>query len=317
MTAREMTFRTLGRTGLEVSRVGLGAGGPSRLGKSRGADDACVARVVHRALDLGVNIVDTAAAYGTEAAIGAALADVSPQVHIATKVSCYGPAAADGSRPVADPQAVIGSVENSLRCLRREALEIVQLHGVAPSSYDTVVERLYPPLAQLRDQGKIRFIGISETPPGDPLQETAVRACASGLFDTLMIQHAVFDQRAEAGTFAAAREQNVGLFCMSAARAALVSPQLLRGVLERIDPADPPSLEFLLRGPVKTYADAAFRFAAACHDLHVVLVGTGDPEHLRESVAAVLGEALPAAHLQFLKERFGHLDGSLLWRPDE
>lgn len=315
----KMTFRTFGRTGLEVSRVGLGAGGPSRLGKSRGASDTSVAKVVHRALDLGINIIDTAAAYGTEQAIGAALAGVGQQVHIATKVSCYGRDGGRGykSNPITDPGAVIESVENSLRCLRRETLDIVQLHGVAPATYSAVVEPLYPALVQLRDEGKIRFIGISETPAADPTQETAVRACQSGLFDTLMIQHAIFDQRAEAGTFAAARGQDVGVFCMSAARAAFTSPEQLQEMLMRIDPADPPSLDFLLQGAVASYADAAFGFAAACDDLHVVLVGTGNPDHLTQSTSAILADPLPGEHLQFLREHFGHLDGSLLWGAGE
>ena len=139
----------------------------------------------------------------------------------------------------------------------------------------------------------------------------------SGRFDTLMIQHSIFDQQAERGTFAAARAQGVGIMCMSAARGAFTSAEQLQEVCARLDPSDPPSLEFLLQGEVTTYVDAAYGFASACPDLHTIVVGTGVPDHLSQSASAVLRAPLPAEHVDILKERFGHLDGSLLWKEGE
>ena len=68
-----MEYVTLGRTGLRVSVAGLGCGGFSRLGLGRGKSEAEAVALIHRALDLGVNLFDTAAAYGTEAVLGKAL----------------------------------------------------------------------------------------------------------------------------------------------------------------------------------------------------------------------------------------------------
>ena len=71
--ASQMIYRTLGRTGLKVSAVGLGGGGFSRLGLSNGKSEADTISLIHLAVDLGVNIIDTAAAYGTEPLIGRAI----------------------------------------------------------------------------------------------------------------------------------------------------------------------------------------------------------------------------------------------------
>jgi len=83
--------------------------------------------------------------------------------------------------------------------------------------------------------------------------------------------------------------------------------------LEQVDPGGESSLEFLLRGSVVSYADAAYRFAAAREEIPCLLVGTGNPDHLVESTVAILCESLPAAHVQMLEERFGDLDGAVLW----
>ena len=311
----EMTYRTLGRTGLRVSRVGLGAGGPSRLGLSRGGDDALVERLVRQAVDLGINLIDTARGYGTEEALGKALASVKEQVFVATKVWCYATEDVKDSRqePITDPGPVVESVEQSLKELRREAIDILQLHGVPAAGLQPMIEHLVPAMVRLREQGKIRFLGVTEHPGVDHRQEMAALACASGIFDTLMIQYGIFDQVAEQRTFTLTGEQEMGVFGMCVARAAFTDPESLRRMLEQVEPEGDADLGFLLRGPVVSFADAAYRFAAAREEIHCLLVGTSNPAHLVESTAAILGDPLPAAHVEVLKERFGHLDGALLW----
>ena len=103
----DMSYRTLGRTGLRLSRVGLGSGGPSSLGHSHGGD-ALVKRLVKQAVDLGINLIDTAPGYGTEAGLGAALSDISDPVYLATKIWWY-PNVHDKdphARPLTDPSHV-------------------------------------------------------------------------------------------------------------------------------------------------------------------------------------------------------------------
>ena len=311
----EMTYRPLGRTGLQISRVGLGAGGPSRLGLSRGGDDALIERLVRQAVDLGINLIDTASGYGTEAGLGKALSAVKEQVHVATKVWCYPThdVTDPHQRPITDPQHVTASVEKSLQALRRETIDILQFHGVPAPGFAPLIEHLVPAVIQLQEQGKIRFLGITEHPGIDHRQEMAARACESGVFDTLMVQYSIFDQEAERRTFPLTEKRDIGVFGMCAARGACTDPESLRQVLARLEPGADSSLDFLRQGPVASYADAAYRFAAARKEIHCLLVGTGNPAHLVESTAAILGDPLPAVHVEILRKRFAHLDGALLW----
>ena len=310
----EMTYRVLGRTGLRVSRVGLGAGGPSRLGLSRGGDAALVERLVKQAVDLGINLIDTARGYGTEEALGAALNSVREEIIVATKVWCY--PSNDGldlaEPPLTDPRHVYESVEQSLQALQRDTIDILQLHGARAPSLPALIEHFVPAMQHLQEQGKVRFLGVTEHPGRDFKQDLAAQACQSDLFDTLMIQYSIFDQEAERRTFELVEEHNVGVFDMCAARAAFTDADTLRQMLEQIEPGGEP-LDFLLQGPVQSYADAAYRFAAAHEGIHTLVVGTGNPDHLVESTAAILGDPLPPEHLDLLKHRFGHLDGSVLW----
>ena len=88
-----MKYTTLGRTGLKASIVGLGCGGPSRIGQKQDKSEADSIRVVREALDAGINILDTAEAYGTESIVGKALRDVRREdVIVSTKKSTWGDA---------------------------------------------------------------------------------------------------------------------------------------------------------------------------------------------------------------------------------
>ena len=311
-----MQYTTLGRTGLRVSRVGLGAGGPSRLGTARNAGPAETERLIGRALDLGVNFIDTARNYGTEAHIGRALEALGAEdVIVATKVWMYD--RADGENPVrrphTDPRLVIEAVDASLRDLRRDRIDLFQYHGVGPAALDIFVERLLPVAERLREQGKVRFIGLTEQPMFDYPQQMATRACASGLWDSVMVQYGIFDQAGDTCAFPPARANGAGVICMSAARGALVSEEALARTLAKLDAGAPDDLRFLLGEPPGTWAELAFRFAAACEGIDVVLVGTGNPGHLEAGARAITGPPLPAEHLKWLRDRFGRCRGEALW----
>lgn len=311
-----MQYTTLGRTGLRVSRVGLGAGGPSRLGTARNAGPADIERLIGRALDLGVNFIDTARNYGTEAHVGRALEALGAEdAIVATKVWLYDRDEVGNPlrRPHTDPRLVIDGVEASLRDLRREQIDLFQYHGVPPASLDTFVEHLLPVAERLREQGKVRFIGVTEQPMFDYSQEMASRSCASGLWDSVMVQYGIFDQAGRTCAFPPARDNDVGVICMSAARGALVNEEALARTLGKLDAGHPDDLRFLLGEPPGTWAELAFRFAAACEEIDVVLVGTGDPGHLEAGARAILGPPLPPDHLQWLRDRFGDCRGEALW----
>src|SRR6266704_4800462 len=136
-----MEYTTLGRTGLRVSVAGLGCGGFSQLGLGTGKSEADATLIIREAIDLGVNLFDTAAAYGTEKVLGRALRGLPrDQVVICTKAP-FGV-----SSPNSTPESAVASLDRSLKALGTDTIDVYQLHGIAPRAYDHAVEVLAPAL---------------------------------------------------------------------------------------------------------------------------------------------------------------------------
>ena len=131
-----MEFRKLGRTNLQVSVLGLGGGGRSRLGRAYEASPDDVSRLVRRALELGINLFDTAADYGTEELLAPALGEVARESFVlSTK---FGPTAREtGLKPAV---ALRTSLQDSLRRLQTEYVDVLYLHGARADQYDTIAE---------------------------------------------------------------------------------------------------------------------------------------------------------------------------------
>ena len=309
-----MEYVTLGRTGLKVSVAGLGAGGFSRLGLGTGKSEAEAVALVQTALDLGVNLIDTAAAYGTETVVGRAIAGrPRNSVVIATKAS-----AVRGTERT-PPAHVIESLDNSLRLLGVDYIDIFQLHGVPPSGYDYVREVIVPPLLAEREKGKFRFLGITETAPNDPEHDMLARAVPEELWDIVMVAFHMMAQNARRAVFPATRAHDVGTLLMFAVRSIFARPAQLAGTMQELAEAgkvpdwlarsDDP-LGFLVHaGGANSLTDAAYRFARHEPGVDVVLFGTGDGEHLRANIESILKPPLPDADRARLAELFGHLVG--------
>src|SRR5229473_6688768 len=163
-----MEYTILGRAGLRVSVAGLGCGGFSQLGLGTGKSEADAIGIIRAAIDLGVNLFDTAAAYGTEPVLGKALRGVPrDRVVICTKAP-FGV-----SHPDSRPERAVASLDRSLKELGTDYIDVYQLHGIAPRAYDHAFEALAPALLREREKGKFRHLGITETAPGDPAHEMA------------------------------------------------------------------------------------------------------------------------------------------------
>ena len=147
---------------LEVSRIGLGAMGMSHGYTGSGSDDAESIRTIHRALDLGVTLVDTAEMYGpyvNEELVGRALRGRRDQVTLATK---FGLVSHDGRVPSgldSRPDNIRTAVEGSLKRLDTDRIDLYYQHRVDPS---TPIEDVMGVLAELVQAGKIRYVGLSE-----------------------------------------------------------------------------------------------------------------------------------------------------------
>ena len=156
-----MEYRTLGKTGLDVSVLSFGA---SSLGSVfRPIDEAEGIRAVHVALDMGVNFIDCSPFYGltkAETVLGKALQDVPRDKYVlATKVGRYGEEAFDFRA-----ERVTKSVDESLARLGVDYIDLIQCHDIEYGSLDQVVEETIPALRKLQAQGKVRFVGITGYP---------------------------------------------------------------------------------------------------------------------------------------------------------
>lgn len=305
-----MQTATLGRTGLTVSIMGMGGGGPSQLGKRAGKTQTESATILRQAFDAGVNFVDTAEGYGTEPIITEALEGRDrTSIIISTKKSTR--------RQEVTPQIFEDSLDQSLKRLGTDYIDIYSLHGVVPQDYDYLVADIYPVLKRAQEQGKIRFIGITEMFNEDTAHAMSKRAADDNLWDVMMIGFNILNQSGRETVLKKAIENNIGIQVMFAVRKALSQPDYLRecvaGLIESDqldandldDPNDP--LGFLLQN-ASTIPEAAYRFCRDEPGTHVILSGTGNPDHLRENLAAFDCSPLPDADTERLKHIFRNVD---------
>ena len=207
-----MRYRTLGRTGIQVSDIGFGAwgiGGKQWLG---GSDQESLA-ALRRAIELGVNFIDTALAYGeghSEELVGQMVRSTPTKIYVATKVppkNLQWPA-----RPgipidqVFPYDYVIRSTEKSLRNLKLEAVDLQQLHVWNTEWTDH--DEWKRAFEDLKKSGKAHAVGVSLN-AGDP--DSGLDLVRTGLVDSVQVVHNIFDQSPEASLFPLAREMNVGV----------------------------------------------------------------------------------------------------------
>jgi aryl-alcohol dehydrogenase-like predicted oxidoreductase len=191
---------------LEVSRLGLGTMGMSAYYSGARVDDAESIRTIHRALDLGVTLLDTAEIYGpyiNEELVGRAIADRRDQVVLATKFGITRHRGAD-ARPVdGSPENVRRSVDDSLARLGTDRIDLYYQHRMDP---ETPIEDTVGALAELIQAGKIRHYGLSEAAP-----ETIRRAHAVHPITALQSEYSLWTRGLEAEHLPLLRELGIGL----------------------------------------------------------------------------------------------------------
>jgi len=207
-----MRYRTLGRTGLEVSELGFGAWGIGGTGWI-GADDDESLRALRLAIEYGVNFLDTAYGYGdghSEQLVGAAVRESDETIYVASKVppkNMQWPAPAGVRAEEAfTADWIVSCTERSLLNLGLETIDVQQLHvwsdeWVGQGDWLDGIERL-------KRDGKIRFFGVSIN---DHQPENAIRLVESGLVDTVQVIYNVFDQSPEDVLFATVEAARVGV----------------------------------------------------------------------------------------------------------
>jgi aryl-alcohol dehydrogenase-like predicted oxidoreductase len=295
---------TLGRTGANVSKLGFGA---MEL-RSRRLDPAEVDRLLNTVLDSGINLIDTSPDYGaSEEHIGRAISHRRGEYFLASKCGCpvgetVGEGGPAGREHVFTRENVRAGVEQSLTRMHTDHLDLVQFHA-SPSPATLAEHDAVTELLALRDEGKIRFLGISGTLPYLPDQ------IAMGVFDAFQIPYSAVERDHEEAISQAA-EAGGGTIIRGGVARGLAEPsgdyparfqEMIRARNERYDQTDVTDLlgdmtpmEFLLR------------FTISHPDMHTTIVGTKNPEHLADNITAASRGPLPADIYAAAKDRYPH-----------
>jgi aryl-alcohol dehydrogenase-like predicted oxidoreductase len=215
-------------------------------------------------------------------------------------------------------EAIEKGVERSLKKLGTDYIDIYSLYAVLPGEYEYCQSEFVPVLEKLRDQGKIRFLGITERFNADPRHEMLGRALHDDVWDVVMVGFNMLNQSARDRVFKRALERNIGVEVMFAVRLALSKPDRLEEVIrqlvecEQLDPGDlnlDDPLGFLVHEDgAKSVVDAAYRFCRHEPGAHVVLSGTGNIDHMAQNIDSLLRPPLPEADLSKLKHIFRKVD---------
>jgi aryl-alcohol dehydrogenase-like predicted oxidoreductase len=207
-----MKYRTLGKTGFSVSDVGFGAWGIGGALWQGGNDDESV-RALHRAIDLGVNFIDTALAYGdghSEKLVGRAVRESKKRIYIATKVppmnQLWPAQPGIGIDKVFPYEYILRCTETSLQHLKVDTIDLQQLHVWNPEWFHR--DEWRRAFEELKGSGKVRALGVSIN---DHQPDSALELVESGLIDCVQVIYNVFDQTPEKKLFPLTQKMKVGV----------------------------------------------------------------------------------------------------------
>jgi D-threo-aldose 1-dehydrogenase len=309
-----MRKRRFGRTGLQVSELAFGGGYVGGLLIL--ADDDTRRRALARAFEAGINWVDTAPLYGqgrSEEALGWLLAEFKQRPYLSTKVN-LDPAKLDDI-----PGEIERSVHASLKRLRRDSVDLLQLHNPIAARPVTGALRTIglddalraaDGLERMKSQGLTRFIGLTalgETP-------AVIRAIDSGRFDSAQVYYNLLNPSAArsmppqwtghdfSGVIAACKRHHMAVMCIRVLASGVLASDVRHGrevaVTESADldteQRRAAAAFAVLQDNYGTRAQAAVRFALANPDLACVVVGLAELRHLEEAIAAQAKGPLPA-----------------------
>jgi aryl-alcohol dehydrogenase-like predicted oxidoreductase len=283
-----MEKRVFGRTSLPVTVLGYGAMELRHLFEPEAGI------ILNAVLDLGINYIDTSPDYGpSEEYIGKTIAHRRDEFFLASKCGCNIDASGKGMTPahVWSSEQLLRNIENSLRLLKTDHLDVWQLHGPAldelpGESQDEVIRTMQ----DLKSQGKVRWIGMSYKNGGaaDPLypagyvQKYLKPYLEFGVFDMMQIVYGGMMRTNEIAISLAA-SQGLGIVVRGAVKNYFVNfPELFKssGVAD-------------LCSPNETMSQFLLRFAMNHENIHTMIIGTRNPLHLEENITAANAGKLP------------------------
>lgn len=295
-----MNYRRLGRTGLQISEISLGTVelgldyGVPVAGEHLRPAEAEAARLLNRALDLGVNFIDTARAYGaSEEVIGRGLKSRRREYILASKLV---PIREEGQSDRELREQVKVSIVASLRALQTDVIDLLQTHH---TPVDVVAAgRVVAAMQEAQAAGDVRFIGASTYGEDAPLA-----VLEDGRFDTLQVAYSLVDRTLEERVLPLAQARDIGVVIRSV---------LLRGVLTHRYKLIPPALaelkaaigrlDALVGGEAGSLPELAYRFVLANPAVSTALVGTARVAELEAALTFADRRRLPPALVAAIQE---------------
>lgn len=287
-----MQYRLLGKSDLSVSEIGFGC-------MSLGKDDADNARLIHHALDQGINFFDTADLYEhgqNEITVGKALQAKRSAVIIASKVGNQWKEDGSGWNWNPGKEYIIAAVEASLKRLQTDYIDLYQLHG---GTLEDPIDDTIAAFETLQQQGKIRYYGISSIRP-NVIREYVKRSHIV----SVMMQYSLLDRRPEESSFPLLLENNIGV---------LARGSVARGLL-----ADKPAMPYLnytetavaaaaaaikkVSTPARDAAQTALRFVLQQPAVSSAIVGIRTTAQLEDAVRSTQAPALQSEEIAALQQ---------------
>jgi len=314
-----MKYRTLGRTGLKVSEIGLGtwAMGGDEWGP---VDDAESIRAIQRAVELGVNFIDTADVYGaghSEELVARALQGRRRDEYILSSKAGFDiysqPGVPGGAGQNFTPAYLEHALAQSLKRLQTDIIDVYHLHN--PNLEIIRQGDALNTLVKAREQGKIRFIAVSVS-----TVEEGIACIESGVVDTLQLVYNLISREPEAKLFPLAKERKIGIIVRTPLAFGLLTGKYRvghpfpAGDFRRDMPADwletnipkVEKLRFLVKGRIKSLAQAAIAFVLSNDAVSVAIPGAKTVRNAEENLAASEVAPLDADDLRLAAELYAH-----------
>ena len=314
-----VSYRPLGRTGLNVSTLSMGSGGFNRLGQTSDPPltEPEMHRLVHGVLDLGINLFDTSPGYlESEAILGRAFRGVprdrfyvAPRVVLSRFDEVEGPI-------LMTPEHITESIETSLRRLGVDEIDVALIAATEKADFDHMINEQIPVLERLCRQGKIRFLGSSETALTDGAHAWLRAALPTGKLDVIMIAYSMLNQSAHHTVFPYCREHDVGVMNIFTVRNIFKDASRLKETIvdlqrrelldESIDPNAP--YDFLLEDPdIESLVDAAYRFVVYSEGVTTAVCSAVVLDKIEQNIRSIARGPLPDMHVKRIQQLFGHI----------
>ena len=317
-----MEYRILGKTGEKVSLLSYGTGGPSQFGQKTGGTDKSRKRLIDIAINNGINLFDTAPGYSnSEELLGKALKGIKRDSYLlATKVSTRIEdlnSRGDSIDQLMNPSFPRKSLEMSLKKLNLEYIDIFQFHGLLQKNYVSITDCFLDSIIKAREEGLIRYIGITENmviEPRHTAMETALNKHPE-VWDTMMLKYGIMNQWAAKNVFPIVKEKNIGILNMAPVRITLTKNAKLNerfddwkknrqdiiGTLEDLKSLNNNNSEN------KEIISQGYAFAGSHKCVSTIITGTSNENHLLDNLKSV-NSKMDQNTIKKLVELFGNSD---------